>query len=88
MKKVQVDSPARIKLPALLVIAVDFVPTAVLTNSIVQEALIRAGAASIAPDNHHRLGVITATITPLIRRNLLLTIGVGLVFYGLVRWVV
>ena len=78
----------RIKLPPLLVSALDFVPIAVLTAIIVQATLIRDGVLNIGLDNHHMLAAIAATVTALISRNLFLTIGVGLIFYGLVRWII
>ncbi len=78
----------RIKLPPLLVAGLEYVPIAVLTAIIVQVALVRDGAVSLGVDNPHMLAAAAATVTALLSRSLFMTIGVGLLCYGLVRWVV
>lgn len=78
----------RIQLPPLMVMALDYVPIAVLTTIIVQVALVRDGAVSFSPDNHYLVAAVAATVTALISRNMFLTIGVGILCYGLVHWVI
>ncbi len=74
----------RVKLPPLLVSALEFVPIAVLTAIVVQVALVRDGVLNLGLDNPHLLAAIAAVLTALIKRSLFYTIAVGLMAYLLV----
>lgn len=78
----------RVKLPPLLVSALEYVPIAVLTAIIVQVTLVRDGAINFGPANPHLLAALAAAITAAISRHLFLTISVGLGVYVLARWLV
>lgn len=78
----------RIKLPSWVVVALDFVPIAVLTAIIVQVSAIRDGQISFALDNHHLTAALVATVIALTSKNLFMTVLGGLLVFGGLKWVV
>jgi branched-subunit amino acid transport protein len=77
----------RISIPLWLSKALHFVPTAVLTCIIVKSTLVQDGEIFIAFQNHYLIAAIAAFITSLVSRNLLLTVLVGLVCFGVLKWI-
>ena len=73
----------RVRLPAALERALDFVPVAVLTAIIAQTALVRDGALDISLDNHHAIAASAAFAVALLTRHLFLTIVAGLACFAL-----
>ncbi len=78
----------RVKLPPLLVSALEFVPIAVLTAIVVQVALVREGVLNLGLDNPHLLAAIAAVLAALVKRSLFCTIAVGLMAYLLALWLI
>lgn len=76
----------RIELSPLLSRALGYVPIAVLTAIVAQTSLIRDGTLRIDLDNHHLLTLVVAFAVARISRQLSLTIVIGLLFYGLAKW--
>jgi len=76
----------RITIPPWLSKALHFVPTAVLTCIIVKATLVHDEELHIAFENHYLIAAIIAFITSLVSRNLLLTVIIGLVCFGVLKW--
>jgi len=76
----------KVTLPAWLSQALSFVPIAVLTTIIIQSTLIRDGALSLTLQNHHLIAASVALIVALITRHMFLTIILGLISFGLMKW--
>ncbi len=77
----------RMRLPAALEQALDFVPIAVLTAIIAQAALIRGGEPDLSPGNLHALAALAAFVAALLWRRLFVTIAVGLLCFVVLRLV-
>ncbi|MCB1846526.1 MAG: AzlD domain-containing protein [Halieaceae bacterium] len=75
----------RVRLPAPLGQALDFVPIAVLTAIIAQGALVRGGAVDFSLGNLHALAALAAFGAALLWRRLFVTIAVGLGCFVLLR---
>ena len=75
----------RIKLPPLVVTALDFVPIAVLTAIVVQVSAIRDGVIRFDLGNHHLTAALVATVIALTSKNLFMTILGGLAVYAGLR---
>lgn len=75
----------KIRIPPLLVQALEFVPIAVLTAIIVQASVIREGVITVSTENHYLIASVLAFITALVSRHLMLTIVVGLVAFSICR---
>lgn len=77
----------RLQLPESVVRALRYVPVAVLTAITVPYMLFRDGAVALDLDNSYLVAGIFAIVLAAYRKNLLLTIGAGLVFFFLYRTV-
>lgn len=75
----------RVRLPAPVAQALDFVPIAVLTAIIAQGALVREGAVDFSLANLHALAALAAFGAALLWRRLFVTIVVGLGCFALLR---
>ena len=75
----------RIKLPARVKSALDFVPIAVLTAIIVQVTLVRDGIVELSLTNFHLPAVLSAAVIAHFTRHLFGAIGVGLFVYAALR---
>ena len=75
----------RIKLPARVKSALDFVPIAVLTAIIVQVTLVRDGIVELSLTNFHLPAVLTAAVIAHFTRHLFGAIGAGLCVYAALR---
>ena len=76
----------RLKIPPLVNSALSYVPIAVLTAIIAQASLMRDGELALSLANHHLVAAIVAVVAAVLTRHLLLTVVVGLVAFGLARW--
>ena len=75
----------RIRIPARLEQALDFVPIAVLTAIIAQASLYRGGALDLSLENYHALAALVAFVVALLTRHLFATIAAGLVAFALLK---
>ena len=75
----------RIKLPARVKSALDFVPIAVLTAIIVQVTLVRDGIVELSLTNFHLPAVLTAAVIAHFTRHLFGAIGACLCVYAALR---
>lgn len=79
----------RIKLPAAVISALQFVPPTVLTAIVVPAVLFPAGKLSVGlplgmalgPDNARLIGALVTVLVAFWKKNLLLTIGAGMGFF-------
>jgi branched-subunit amino acid transport protein len=78
----------KVKLPATLERALDFVPIAVLTAIVAQSSLVRGGTIDFSLGNFHALAALAAFVAAVLTRKLFLTIATGLVCFGLLRLLV
>ncbi|MFK8018474.1 MAG: AzlD domain-containing protein [Pseudomonadales bacterium] len=78
----------KVVLPPLLIKALDFVPTAVLTAIIAQSALIRDGEMFLSLGNHHALAALAAFVAAVLSRQMFLSITVGLVSFAALKLLV
>jgi branched-subunit amino acid transport protein len=77
----------RISIPTWLSKALHYVPIAVLSCIIVKASLVQDNELMITLDNHYLLAAIAALITSLLSRNLLLTVLIGLICFGTLKWI-
>lgn len=77
----------RIELPERLFRALRYVPVAVLTAISVPEALVRDGVVTTSLNNAHLYASIAAILIAWRFKNLLYTIGGGLVFFFIWRFI-
>lgn len=75
----------RLRLPALLLRALVYVPPAVLTAIVVPAVLLPNGALDLAPTSPPLLGGVVAALVGWRTKNLLATIGLGMAAYWLAR---
>ena len=75
----------RIRIPARLEQALDFVPIAVLTAIIAQASLYRDGVLNLSLGNYHALAALVAFVVALLTRHLFATIAAGLIAFGLLK---
>lgn len=75
----------RVRLPAALARALDYVPIAVLTAIITQSALFRGGELELGLHNSHAVSAAAAFTAALLWRNLFVTVGVGLACFVLLK---
>jgi branched-subunit amino acid transport protein len=75
----------RIRIPARLEQALDFVPIAVLTAIIAQASLYRGGTLDLSLANYHALAALVAFVVALLTRHLFATIAAGLVAFALLK---
>ena len=78
----------RIRIPARLEQALDFVPIAVLTAIIAQASLYRGGALDLSLENYHALAALVAIVVALLTRHLIATIAAGLVAFVLLKLII
>ena len=79
----------RFHFPAWLSDALGFVPPAVLTAIIVPAVLIPDGSTvDLNPNNPYLLAALVSVVIALWRKNLLLTIVLGLSLFMLLKWLV
>ena len=78
----------RIRIPARLEQALDFVPIAVLTAIIAQASLYRGGALDLSLENYHALAALVAFVVALLTRHLFATIAAGLVAFVLLKLII
>ena len=78
----------RIRLPAWLQQALEFVPIAVLTAIIAQVSLVREGQLSIGWDNDYLMASIVAMLVALVQRSLLVTVLCGMSAFFVLRWII
>lgn len=76
----------QIDLPERLFRALRYVPVAVLTAILVPEALVRNGQVSLSLDNAYLYASIASIVIAWRFKNLLLTIGGGLIVFFLWRF--
>lgn len=76
----------RIPLPAPLLDALKFVPTAVLTAIIVPAALMPAGQIDLSFGNAYLMASIASALIAWRSKNLLLTIVAGMAIFLVWRW--
>lgn len=76
----------RVELPAWLHDALGFVPIAVLTALVVQVAAFDSGELVLNWQNAQLWAVLAAGLMAMAGRNLLSIIAVGVLVYGLARW--
>ncbi len=69
----------RVETPDLLRRALRYVPPAVLSAIILPELVVRQGAVDLSLHNHRLLAGVAAALVALRTRNVLLTIGAGMV---------
>jgi branched-subunit amino acid transport protein len=74
-------------LPPLIERAFGFVPIAVLSAIIAQTVLIRDGSLTMSFANPHLLAALVACGVAIWKKHLFLTIAVGLLVYGLARFI-
>ena len=75
----------RIRIPARLEQALDFVPIAVLTAIIAQASLYRDGVLNLSLGNYHAMAALVAFVVALLTRHLFATIAAGLVAFALLK---
>ena len=75
----------KVKLPATLERALDFVPIAVLSAIVAQASLLRSGELDISLGNFHALAASAAFLVAVVTRKLFLTIAAGLLCFLLLR---
>ena len=73
----------RIKLPPAVVSALHFVPPSVFTAIIVPYVVFPSGQLSVNFENAYLVGAVATVLIGFWKRNLLLTIGIGMGFFGL-----
>jgi len=78
----------RIRIPARLEQALDFVPIAVLTAIIAQASLYRGGELDLTLGNYHALAALVAFAVALATRHLFATIAAGLIAFALLKLLV
>lgn len=78
----------RVKIPPLIEQALRFVPIAVLSAIITQTTLIHQGAVDFTLNNAHLLAAIAACLVAWFSRGLFLTVAIGLLTYGVARWII
>ncbi|MFC6668825.1 AzlD domain-containing protein [Marinobacterium aestuariivivens] len=78
----------RVHIPPLIAQALRFVPIAVLSAIIAQTTLIRGGQLDSSLDNPYLIAAIAAAITAFFSRHLFATVAVGLLVYGVARWII
>lgn len=76
----------RRQLPSAIARALNYVPVAVLTAICLPMVLLPAGQWAVSPANPWLLGAIASVLVSWRTRNLLVTIGVGMLVFFLVRW--
>lgn len=76
----------RIELPELLRRALNYIPVAVLTVIIVQNAVVRDGVINFSLENHSLIATAVAIAIAHWFSNLLLTVVIGLLCFGLLRF--
>lgn len=79
---------SRVTLPEPVVESLRFIPPAVLTAIIVPAMLMPGGAVDLSPQNAHLIGGIAAGFIAWYRRNLLLTICLGMGVFWIWRLLV
>lgn len=72
---------SRVQLPDVVVRALRYVPVAVLTAIIVPEMVLREGTLDLSLDNAYFIGGIAAVLIAWRTKQLLPTIGLGLLFF-------
>ncbi|RVU86102.1 AzlD domain-containing protein [Leucothrix sargassi] len=77
----------RTTIPTWLEKALHFVPTAVLTCIIVKATLVQNGEVALSLENDYLIAAIAAFVTSLLTRNLLLTVTIGLLCFGVLKWI-
>ena len=78
----------RMQLPESLLQALKYVPPAVLTAIVVPTVLIESGELWLSWENARLAGAIAALIVGLWRKNLLLTIVVGMAVFIAWQWLI
>lgn len=68
----------KLTLPPRVLMALRFVPPAVLSAIVVPEVVMRSGQVSLAPDNARLVAGVVAVLVAWRTRNLLLTIVLGM----------
>lgn len=76
----------KVEIPSWISRALAYVPIAVLSSIVVQTSVIREGNPLISLDNLHLLAAIASFVTAVISRHLFLTITIGLIVFGLLRF--
>ncbi|GAB4218377.1 MAG: AzlD domain-containing protein [Synechococcales cyanobacterium] len=76
----------RLKLSPNWLRALRFVPPAVLTAIIVPAVVVVQGEITFHPHNPRLLAAIASVVVGVWRKNLLLTIGVGMGTFWLIQW--
>jgi branched-subunit amino acid transport protein len=79
---------SRTTLPARVLEALKFIPTAVLTAIVVPAVLMPAGALEVSLANAYLVAGVVSALIAWRTRNLLLTIVAGMSFFLLWRWLV
>ena len=77
----------RLKIPNTMEQALGFVPIAVLMAIIAQTALVRDGSIDLTWGNHHALATLVAFVVAVWTRHLFATIGVGLLVFDIIEFV-
>jgi len=72
--------------PNWLEVALKFVPPAVLTAIIVPAVVMPMGVIEVNLSNHHLVAALLATVIALVTKNLLKTIGLGMVLFLLLKY--
>lgn len=78
----------RLNLPPMVIRALRYVPVAVLTAIIVPAMLMPSGAVNTGFDNAYLYAGIIAALIAWRTKNLLLTIGLGMLVFLLWQWLV
>lgn len=78
----------KMRLPATLEQALDFVPIAVLTAIIAQSALVRDGDVYLSLSNSHASAALAAFVAALLWQRLFVTIAVGLICFAMIRLII
>ncbi|MCG8609598.1 MAG: AzlD domain-containing protein [Pseudomonadales bacterium] len=77
----------KVKLPALLLQAFEFIPIAVLTVIITQTVFVHDGEIALSFSNHYLWATLVATGVALVTRSLGFTVGVGLLVFFVLRFI-
>ena len=78
--------PAGAQLPEWLLRALRYVPAAVLSAIIAPELLLPGGAFDLSLGNERLLAGLVAVLVAWRTRNVLLTVGVGMVVLWVLQW--
>ncbi len=76
----------RIRLPALLVKALSYVPIAILTAIVTLNSVVRENQIQLDLDNHHLIAAVVAALVAYFSRRMGLTVVVGLFVFAALTW--